>query len=77
MPQLTINLINCKYDSGKYVQAVLRHITLLMITRAVRRVAKRFGIKVVREDEEWSIYWTDVELPDKLNEIKPYQVSMS
>ena len=43
----------------------------------VRRVAKRFGLRVVGDEEEWTIYWTDLALPDRVNEIRPFQVFLS
>lgn len=43
----------------------------------VRRVAKRFGMKVCSDEEaDWTIYWTDTVLPEKLSEMKIYQVYM-
>ena len=48
--------------------------TVIYILPTVRRVAKRFGMRVVNDDEEWTIYWTDMALPDKVCEMKSYQV---
>ena len=31
-------------------------------------------MRVVNDDEEWTIYWTDLALPERVNEIKPFQV---
>ena len=43
--------------------------------RAVRRVAKRFGLKEVSEDDDWNIYWTDTSVGlERVMEMKRYQV---
>ena len=31
-------------------------------------------MRVVNDDEEWTIYWTDMALPDRVCEMKSYQV---
>ena len=42
---------------------------------AVRRVARRFGLKEVGEDEDWNIYWTDTSVGlERVMEMKRYQV---
>ena len=44
-----------------------------MIT--VRRVARRYGLKEVGEDEDWNIYWTDTSVGlERVMEMKRYQV---
>ena len=41
----------------------------------VRRVAKRFGLQPVNDDEEWTVYWTDTSvLLERVMEMKRYQV---
>lgn len=41
----------------------------------VRRVAKRFGLRPVSDDEEWTVYWTDTSvLLERVMEMKRYQV---
>lgn len=47
------------------------------MTHLVCRTAKKFGMKVVsgEETEDWVIYWTDMALPERVSEMKPYQVS--
>lgn len=41
----------------------------------VRRVARRFGLRPVGDDEEWTVYWTDTSvLLERVMEMKRYQV---
>lgn len=41
----------------------------------MRRVAKRFGLRQVNDDEEWTVYWTDTSvLLERVMEMKRYQV---
>ncbi|EDV26522.1 uncharacterized protein TRIADDRAFT_22537 [Trichoplax adhaerens] len=41
---------------------------------SVRRVARRFGLKEVGEDEDWSLYWTDSSIAlERVLEMKRYQ----
>ena len=41
----------------------------------MRRVAKRFGLKEVSEDDDWNIYWTDTSVGlERVMEMKRYQV---
>ncbi len=40
----------------------------------VRRVARRFGLRPVGEDEEWTLYWTDTSvLLERVMNMKRYQ----
>ena len=73
---LIINLSNCKYDSGKWNNSnSCINNSNAHIANIVRRVAKRFGMKVCNdEDADWTIYWSDTVLPEKLSEMKLYQV---
>ena len=42
----------------------------------VRRVAKRFGMKDVSEDEPWNLYWTDLSISlERCKDMKRFQVS--
>ncbi|XP_078695394.1 uncharacterized protein LOC144924229 isoform X7 [Branchiostoma floridae x Branchiostoma belcheri] len=41
---------------------------------SVRRVARRFGIREVGEDEDWSLYWTDYSVSlERVMEMKRFQ----
>ena len=41
----------------------------------VRRVGKRFGMKEVGEDEDWSLFWTDYSVAlERCMDMKRYQV---
>lgn len=41
---------------------------------SVRRVARRFGLKEVGEDEDWNIFWTDTSVGlERVMEMKRYQ----
>ena len=41
----------------------------------VRRVARRFGLRPVGDDEEWTVYWTDTSvLLERVMDMKRYQV---
>ena len=39
-------------------------------------MAKKFGMRVVSGEDpsDWVIYWTDMALPERVTEIKSYQV---
>jgi tubulin polyglutamylase TTLL6/13 len=39
----------------------------------VRRVAKRFGMRIVNDEDDWTIYWTDMALPERVGDIKSFQ----
>lgn len=42
---------------------------------AVRRAARRCGLKEVGEDEEWTVYWTDCSVSlERVMEMKRFQV---
>jgi len=71
---LKICLENCKYESGKIV--IIMGVWLRCCSiYAVRRVARRFGLKEVGEDEDWNIYWTDTSVGlERVMEMKRYQV---
>ena len=46
-----------------------------LLHNTVRRVAKRFGLQPVNDDEEWTVYWTDTSvLLERVMEMKRYQV---
>lgn len=39
-------------------------------------MSKKFGMKEVGEDEDWTLYWTDWTVPlERVMEMKKYQVS--
>ncbi|KAG8145284.1 hypothetical protein E2320_013629, partial [Naja naja] len=41
---------------------------------AVRRAARRCGLKEVGEDEEWTVYWTDCSVSlERVMEMKRFQ----
>ncbi|XP_011677514.1 tubulin polyglutamylase ttll6 isoform X1 [Strongylocentrotus purpuratus] len=41
---------------------------------SVRRMSKKFGMKEVGEDEDWTLYWTDWTVPlERVMEMKKYQ----
>ena len=45
-------------------------------TITVRRMAKKFGMKEVSEDDDWTLYWTDFSVAlERVMEMKRYQVS--
>lgn len=45
---------------------------------AVRRVAKRFGMREVGEDDDWSLFWTDYSVAlERCMEMKKYQVGLT
>lgn len=47
----------------------------MVLDCTVRRVARRFGLKEVGEDEDWNIYWTDTSVGlERVMEMKRYQV---
>lgn len=50
--------------------------TLFLFCFLVRRMAKKFGMRVVSGEDpsDWVIYWTDMALPERVTEIKSYQV---
>lgn len=50
--------------------------TLFLFFLPVRRMAKKFGMRVVSGEDpsDWVIYWTDMALPERVTEIKSYQV---
>ncbi len=49
-------------------------IPLLPSPPLVRRVARRFGLRPVGEDEEWTLYWTDTSvLLERVMNMKRYQ----
>ena len=50
--------------------------TLFLFCFPVRRMAKKFGMRVVSGEDpsDWVIYWTDMALPERVTEIKSYQV---
>lgn len=42
----------------------------------VRRVGRKLGFKEVEENEDWSIFWTDLSVSiDRVNQMKRWQVS--
>ena len=42
---------------------------------AVRQAARRFGFKLVEDDEEWHLYWTDSSVTlDRVLDMRRYQV---
>ena len=44
---------------------------------AVRRVARRFGLRPVGDDEDWTVYWTDTSvLLERVMDMKRYQVRL-
>lgn len=41
----------------------------------VRRMAKKFGMKPVGDEEDWTIFWTDTTIVnDRISDMKRYQV---
>lgn len=74
---LSINLTNCKYDSGKpmALQGTSMQFSNGSCSLAVRRVSRRFGLRVVGEEEEWTVYWTDTSvLMERVMDMKRFQV---
>ena len=46
-------------------------------TILVRRVSKRFGMKEVNEEEDWTIFWTDYSVSlERVMEMKRFQVGL-
>ena len=44
---------------------------------AVRRVARRFGLRPVGDDEDWTVYWTDTSvLLERVMDMKRYQARL-
>lgn len=73
---LTINLSNCKYDSGKlaFAQQIEPPCFTFNIF-LVCRVARKFGLRPVGEDDDWTVFWTDTSvLLERVMEMKRYQV---
>ena len=48
---------------------------LLFSFHVVRRMSRKFGMKEVGEDEDWTLYWTDWTVPlERVIDMKKYQV---
>ena len=42
----------------------------------MRRVARRFGLKEVSEDDDWNVFWTDTSVGlERVMDMKRYQVT--
>lgn len=51
------------------------HNLCLFLSPIVRRMSKKFGMKEVGEDEDWTLYWTDYSVAlERVMEMKRYQV---
>ena len=51
---------------------------MLFSLLTVRRVTKRFGMKEVGEDEDWTLFWTDCSVAlERCMEMRRYQVRLN
>ena len=51
------------------------YVTRILSCCSVRRAASRFGLKEALEGEEWTVYWTDLNVSlDRVMDMRGYQV---
>lgn len=78
---MSVCLTSCKYESGEHFNCKRRFPYnrffgwIVGFPFTVRRVTKRFGMKEVGEDEDWTLFWTDCSVAlERCMEMKRYQV---
>ncbi len=55
--------------------ALIDHTYVLYLACAVRRVARKFGLRPVGDGDDWTVYWIDTSvILDRVMSMKRYQV---